>query len=348
MTGRSTTRLLKPPGGQSSFSIGWDNNNTNSHAPRTGKSLAHGTANINGGGIGQGSARLFNQTTGSQNKARQQSSFSIGYQKDADPYANGANTGRRSSLSGMGRTVMNASTSTTAGVSSKNPYYTQHNSGRMGMMLGAGRNDGLMLPTQVKVTANTDRHAAYLSKNFGGITTTTSSVSNYNPTQQARHMAAGNGSGAIPTHHGTQQNNITTGRPVVQQNTGAQNKAKHQSSISIGYQPSYQQQPQQPQQQQQYRLPPPPPLRQQQQQQQQQQQRFTMQQQERMQDSNQMSYSQIANARVQQNTGGVLGGSANSYGRAGSVDQNNGNVMTGRSTTRRLAPPGGFSSFSLG
>ena len=79
-----------------------------------------------------------------------------------------------------------------------------------------------------------------------------------------------------------------------------------------------------------------------------QQQQMTMQQQERMNEARHLSYSQIAEQRVNQNTGGVLGGSANSYGRAGSIDQNNGNVMTGRSTTRRLAPPGGFSSFSLG
>ena len=60
----------------------------------------------------------------------------------------------------------------------------------------------------------------------------------------------------------------------------------------------------------------------------------------------QQSYSQICDNRAKGNT--QLDGSANQYGQGGSVDQNNGNVMTGRSTTRRLAPPGGFSSFSLG
>ena len=38
--------------------------------------------------------------------------------------------------------------------------------------------------------------------------------------------------------------------------------------------------------------------------------------------------------------------SANSFAQG--TNQNCGNQMTGKSTTRRLAPPGGFSSFSLG
>ena len=120
---------------------------------------------------------------------------------------------------------------------------------------------------------------------------------------------------------------------------------------SLGqHQPPQQQQQQQQQQQymqqqQQMRQQAPPP-QQYMQQPQQQVQNLTMQQSEMQRQHQQQSYSQICDNRAKGN--GQLDGSANQYGQGGSVDQNNGNVMTGRSTTRRLAPPGGFSSFSLG
>ena len=118
---------------------------------------------------------------------------------------------------------------------------------------------------------------------------------------------------------------------------------------SLGQQQPPQQQQQQQQQymqqQQQMRQQAPPP-QQYMQQPQQQVQNLTMQQSEMQRQHQQQSYSQICDNRAKGN--GQLDGSANQYGQGGSVDQNNGNVMTGRSTTRRLAPPGGFSSFSLG
>ena len=45
---------------------------------------------------------------------------------------------------------------------------------------------------------------------------------------------------------------------------------------------------------------------------------------------------------------GSAGGAISANAYSSGTDQNNGNVMTGRSTTRRLAPPGGQSSFSIG
>ena len=104
---------------------------------------------------------------------------------------------------------------------------------------------------------------------------------------------------------------------------------QQQSQQSQPQQRQYQQQHQHQQQQQQQRQPPsqqrqPPP---------QQHQQWQQHQQQHQQPS---SYPSAANVGI----------SSNSY--ASGADQNNGNVMTGRSTTRRLAPPGGHSSISFG
>ena len=348
---------MAPPGGQSSFSIGWSDPNTQPQV-RSGKSQVNGLPNVNGGGIGRGTARLFeSQNTGAQNKARQQSSISIGYQKNTT--ASGSNTGRRS-LAGNGKAVMNSSSmssNSSAGLTSKNPYYTQHNSGRMGVVMGAGRNDGLMMPTSNNVTASADKHAQYLSGNFGGIPSVSNSVSNYSPMERHLPYAGQQQSTSLPrSANDSQPPPYANSR--VQQKTGAQNQASQRSSIQIGYQPQYQQPLQQGGQGQQQRQ-----QQQQQRQQQQQQPRVTFaQQQQQQQPPQQQQRQQQQYLGQQQPTASqqqqeyqqryleqqqTARGSSNTY-RNNGADQNNGNVMTGRSTTKRLAPPGGFSSFSLG
>ena len=344
MTGRSTTRLLAPPGGQSSFSIGWSdpklNSQSNDMRRMKGKSQSFGIASTGSGGVGMGAARLFSsqqQNTGAQNKSKQQSSFQIGYQTDTH--------GQRS-LAGNGQAILNSnsrmgSIGASAGLSSSNPYYTQRSSGRMGMVMGAGRSDGLMLPTSNKVTNNADKHVSYSTQNYGGVPSQQHSVSNYSPRERSHpypHMPSslsGSSSSALQQQQHQQQqqqqqyqapppqqeyqNVPNYNPPRLYQNTGAQNKTKQQSSLNLGYQ-----------QQESYQT----------QQQHQQSQPF-QQSQPQNKSQQELEYQQ---RYQQQQQSAVL--SSNEYSSGAS--QNNGNVMTGRSTTRRLAPPGGFTSFSLG
>ena len=172
MTGRSTTRRLAPPGGASSFSIGWGGGG-DAVDIRSGKGKAQVTSS------GLNSARLFhNQSSAYQPKKHLKNnhtnSFQIGYQK---PNISGNRFESR--LAGRGAAVIN--TNSSAGLRSKNPYYTQGNSGRMGMIMGTGRSDGLMLPTNTKVTSMSDKSIAYSEKNYGGAPTKYNSVSNYSP-----------------------------------------------------------------------------------------------------------------------------------------------------------------------
>ena len=74
--------------------------------------------------------------------------------------------------------------------------------------------------------------------------------------------------------------------------------------------------------------------------QQQQQQQPWRRQQQQQQQQQQQNYQQDYLSQQQ--------GSISSNVFSSGTSQNVGNVMTGRSTTKRLAPPGGFSSFSLG
>jgi SPIRAL1-like protein len=68
-------------------------------------------------------------------------------------------------------------------------------------------------------------------------------------------------------------------------------------------------------------------------------------QQQAQQQARQQAQAQQQQAQAQQH-GQPTGQSANAFASGGS--QNTGNYMTGRATSRVLAPPGGASSFSLG
>ena len=351
MTGRSTTRRLAPPGGQSSFSIGWDSASGGiggvggvggEVSARGGKRINHrvraGQAIVGGGpaggGIGRGTAHMFPRVQLPERKHE-----FIGYQKPEIAGSrwqttNSAMSGRRSGVGAAGASIMGGGNSVggVAGVRSSKPY-ANRDSGRINQVLGSQRVSPRLRPTDTKVTSSHDYSSGAIPgggvsggyvpgagvaddwrNNRGGKNNLPgSAMSPFAPQQAGRgQVSRPSGMAGAPTQRSE------FGAAGAIWGTGAEHEVNKATPAHMD--------------------PRAQPWRQSQQQQQQQQQ--SQQQQQQQHNSQQQQYQQQYNSQQQ----GSISSNVYSSGAA----QNNGNVMTGRSTTRRLAPPGGFSSFSLG
>ena len=324
---------MAPPGGESSFSISeWGSGASTSAPPirqggkRINRRAQTGVAIVGGGptggGIGRGTAHLFPALQLPERKHEM-----IGYQKPEiagsrweTTNIGGGNRERRTGVGAAGASIVGAGKVTSyAGIRSSKPYRNR-DSGRINQVLGSARASPRLRHTDIKVTSSHDHSSGAIPGGGvsgghipGGGVSDDWSTSNCMP-----------GSAMSPYIPPLARSEISlpegmAGVPTRRSDFGAAGAINWDHKVApipqaattaqTGTNFGY----------------------------------HPHQQQQQQQDSQNQQQIQYQRQYQNQQQGTI---SSNVYSNG--TNQNSGNVMTGRSTTRRLAPPGGFSSFSLG